>query len=91
MSKYKFLHEEETLSGCLEIQKDRNSEIFKNCQIAFIEGESVSTTLEYALNALQPDNIVEAAYIGFVIKTVIEMEGKKSLAHAFADIFSKQS
>ena len=91
MSNYKFLHEKKTVSESLEIPKDRNLEILKKCQIAFIECDSASGILEYALNALKPDNIVEAAYIGFVMKTVIEMEGKKSLAHAFADIFLKQS
>lgn len=75
MDKYAFRNDLEHINDNLGISDSRNKEIAKQCEIALIEGEGcISPALEYALNKLQPKNMVEAMYIGFMMKAKIDFQ-----------------
>ena len=75
MDKFAFLHDEEHLNDNLGISDKRHVEIVKQCEISLIETEgSISQALEWAMNKLEPKNLVEAMYIGFVMKARIDFK-----------------
>ena len=75
MDKYAFRNDLEHINDNLGISHERNKEIAKQCEIALIEGEGgISLAIEYALNKLQPKNMVEAMYIGFMMKAKIDFQ-----------------
>ncbi len=72
MKKYAFIHEAEHVSESLGISEKRNQEIFDHVKEAFRENNSPSTIMEAAINAAQPQNDVEAMYIGFVVSDITQ-------------------
>lgn len=75
MDKYAFRNDLEHINDNLEISDRWHMEIVKTCEISLIEGEGrVTDSIEYALNKLQPKNMVEAMYIGFVLKARIDFQ-----------------
>jgi len=75
MDKFAFLHDEERVNENLGISDRRHVEIVKQCEIALIEGDgSIPKALEWAMNKLEPKNLVEAMYIGFVMKARIDFK-----------------
>lgn len=77
MDKYAFRNDLEHINDNLGISDERHKEIAKQCEIALIEGEGrLSNSIEYALNELQPKNMVEAFYIGFMLKAKIDFQNQ---------------
>lgn len=75
MNKYAFLTEKEHINDNLGISDKRHEEIAKVCSIALIEGESnVSAAMEYAMNVIKPKDMVEAMYVGFMLKAKIDFQ-----------------
>ena len=74
MDKYAFLNDKESLNEALGIPEARFNEIVKVCRIAIIEGDSKVSSLEYAMNKVEPKNMVEAAFLGYALCTVIDAE-----------------
>lgn len=46
----------------------------KTCRIAIVEGENKVSALEYAMNKVDPKNTVEAAFLGYVLCSVLDAE-----------------
>ena len=74
MAKYAFNHDTNQLTVAFGISEERFEEIVKGIQHAKIDADNVLETFENALNKLDPKNMVEAAFIGFSIAKIYEVE-----------------
>jgi len=74
MDKYAFLTDTESFNEALGIPEKRFKEIVKTCRIAIVEGENKVSALEYAMNKVDPKNTVEAAFLGYVLCSVLDAE-----------------
>ncbi len=74
MDKYAFLTDTESFNDALGIPEKRFKEIVKTCRIAIVEGENKVSALEYAMNKVLPENAVEAAFLGYVLCSVLDAE-----------------
>lgn len=86
MDKYAFLNEHEHVNDNLGISDERHKEMIKSCRVALIESDdNCCTAMEIVMNKIQPKNMVEALYLGFVLRTVIEADNPiKKIAAIFA-------
>ena len=66
-TEYKLNHEGEKLNEGLSIDMERFTEIVKESKVAKIRGDTMTDVFEIALNAVQPQSIVEAALLGYTI------------------------
>lgn len=72
MEKYAFIHEAEYVNESLGISDKRHQEIFDDVKEAFLKNDSPSTIMEAAINAAQPQNDVEAMYIGYLASDITQ-------------------
>lgn len=64
---YKLNREGLKLNEGLNIDMERFVEIVTESRVAKIRGDDMTEVFEIALNAVQPQNMVEAALLGYVI------------------------
>ncbi len=88
MDKYAFLTEHEYVYENLGISDECNREMIKHCRVALIESDdNCCAAMEIVMNKTKPKNMVEALYLGFVLRNVIEVESPiKKMAAIFAMI-----
>ena len=67
MAKYAFNHDTDQLTGAFGIKDERFTEIVKTIRHAQIDCDNVLEIYEQVLNRLDPQNMVEAAFIGYSI------------------------
>ena len=67
MAKYAFNHDTDQLTEAFGITDERFTEIVKTIRHAQIDCDNVLEIYEQVLNRLDPQNMVEAAFIGYSI------------------------
>lgn len=62
---YKFDHSKESMPECMGIAPERNTKIIALIEASYEATEDCLRCFEHALEAIQPESEVEAAYIGY--------------------------
>lgn len=74
MTKYAFNHDTDELTVALGIKEERFDEIVRKIRHARVDAKNTLELFEESMNTLDPQNVVEAAFIGFSIAKIEEYE-----------------